>query len=34
MIAKALSGDWKPEQLFVLQQSLALYDFYVRRTTA
>lgn len=26
--AKALSGDWKAEQLFVLKQSLALYDFY------
>jgi transposase len=30
LIAKALSGDWKPEQLFVLQQSLALYDFYTQ----
>ena len=26
--AKALSGDWQAEHLFVLQQSLALYDFY------
>lgn len=30
-IAKALSGDWKPEQLFVLQQSLALYDCYTQQ---
>jgi len=27
-IAKALSGTWKDEQLFVLQQSLVLYDVY------
>src|SRR5205085_777968 len=27
-IAKALSGDWKVEHLFTLQQSLELYDFY------
>jgi transposase len=27
-IAKALTGDWKAEQLFVLKQSLELYDFY------
>jgi len=27
-IAKALTGDWKVEQLFVLKQSLELYDFY------
>jgi len=33
-IAKALTGDWKEEQLFVWRQSLELYDFYVRRTTA
>jgi transposase len=31
LIAKALSGDWKPEQLFVLQQSLELYDFYTQQ---
>lgn len=31
MIVKALSGDWKPEQLFVLQQSLELYDFYTQQ---
>jgi transposase len=33
-IAKALTGDWKDEYLFVLKQSLQLYDFYVRRMTA
>ena len=33
MIAKALSGDWKPEQLFVLQQSLELYDCYTQQLT-
>jgi transposase len=33
-IAKALSGDWKPEQLFVLKQSLELYDFYTAQVTA
>ncbi len=33
-LAKALTGDWTEEQLFVLKQSLELYDFYVRRTTA
>jgi transposase len=27
-LAKALTGDWKEEQLFILKQSLALYDFY------
>ncbi len=27
-IAKALTGAWKEEQLFVLKQSLELYDFY------
>ncbi len=26
--AKALTGDWKEEYLFVFKQSLALYDFY------
>lgn len=30
-LAKALTGDWKAEQLFVLQQSLELYDFYTRQ---
>jgi transposase len=28
---KALTGDWKDEQLFILQQSLALYDFYTEQ---
>lgn len=27
-IAKALTGDWKDEHLFVLKQSLELFDFY------
>lgn len=27
-IAKALTGTWRPEHLFVLQQSLALFDYY------
>lgn len=26
-LIKALTGDWKLEQLFVLKQSLELYDF-------
>jgi transposase len=34
LIAKALSGDWKAEQLFVLQQSLELYDFYTQQLAA
>ena len=33
-IAKALTGDWKDEHLFALQQSLALYDFYTAQVTA
>lgn len=32
--AKALTGDWKDEHLFVLQQSLALYDFYTTQVVA
>jgi transposase len=32
--AKALSGDWKDEHLFVLKQSLALYDFYTAQLAA
>ena len=32
--AKALTGDWKDEQLFVLQQPLALYDFYTVQMNA
>jgi transposase len=27
-IAKALEGHYKPEQVFVLKQALAQYDFY------
>jgi hypothetical protein len=30
-IAKALSGTWKDELLFVLEQALALYDAYTAR---
>ena len=30
-IAKALTGDWKAEQLFVVKQSLEVYDFYTRQ---
>jgi hypothetical protein len=33
-IAKALTGDWKEEQLFVLKQSLELYDFYTAQLAA
>lgn len=33
-IAKALTGDWKAEQLFVLKQSLELYDFYTQQVRA
>jgi hypothetical protein len=33
-IAKALTGDWKDEQLFVLKQSLELYDFYSQQVAA
>ena len=32
-IAKALSGDWKDEYLFILKQSLELYDFYTQQVT-
>jgi transposase len=31
--AKALSGNWKDEHLFVLAQSLELYDFYTKQVT-
>ena len=31
--AKALTGTWKDEQLFVLKQSLELYDFYTAQVT-
>lgn len=30
-IAKALTGTWKAEHLFTLQQSLEFYDFYTRQ---
>ena len=33
-IAKALTGDWKDEYLFVLKQSLELFDFYTQQVTA
>jgi len=33
-LAKALTGDWKDEYLFVLKQSLALYDFYTQQVAA
>jgi transposase len=33
-IAKALTGDWKEEQLFVLKQSLEFYDFYTAQIAA
>ena len=31
VIAKALTGDWKEEQLFILKQALELYDFYTQQ---
>jgi transposase len=31
MIAKALTGTWKDEQIFILQQALALYHAYTER---
>jgi transposase len=30
-IAKALTGTWREEHLFILKQSLELYDFYTRQ---
>jgi len=33
-IAKALEGHYKPEQVFLLKQSLELYDFYERQIQA
>lgn len=33
-LIKALTGDWKAEQLFVLKQSLELYDFYTAQIAA
>lgn len=33
-IAKALTGTWQAELLFVLQQALALFDFYTEQITS
>src|SRR5258708_2978577 len=33
-IAKALTGEWKNEHVFALQQSLELYDFYTQQIAA
>jgi transposase len=33
-IARALTGTWRPEHLFVLQQALALFDFYSQQIAA
>ena len=33
-IAKALTGTWREEHLFVLSQSLELYDFYTEKISA
>lgn len=33
-IAKALTGTWREEHLFILRQSLELYDFYTRQIEA
>lgn len=33
-IAKALTGTWREEHLYVLKQSLELYDFYTERVEA
>jgi transposase len=33
-IAKALTGTWKDEHVFVLGQALALYDFYTQQVAA
>ena len=30
-IGRALTGTWRAEQLFILKQSLALYDFYTKQ---
>ncbi len=32
--AKALTGDWQDEHLFVFKQSLALYDYYTEQVVA
>src|SRR5690242_5594290 len=33
-IVNALTGDWKEEHLFVMRQSLELYDFYTAQIAA
>jgi transposase len=33
-IGKALTGTWRTEHLFIVQQSLALYDFYTQQVEA
>lgn len=33
-ITQALTGTWREEHLFVLKQSLALYDFYTQQISA
>src|SRR6185436_9753697 len=33
-IAKALTGTWREEHLFILKQSLACYDFYTQQIEA
>ena len=33
-IGKALTGTWRSEQLFIIQQSLELYDFYTQQVAA
>lgn len=33
-ISKALTGTWRTEQLFIIQQSLELYDFYTQQVEA
>lgn len=33
-IARALTGTWRPEHLFVLKQSLEFYDFYTQQIEA
>jgi len=32
-IVKALTGDWREEQVFVLKQSLELFDYYTQKIT-
>jgi transposase len=33
-LAKAWTGNWKPEYLFALKQSVELYDFYTQQVSA